>query len=95
MSTCRICSCTDEDCSWCIVLTGKPCFWQEPDLCSSCFILDGLNDWQRARLLADECFIRARKRWGRVPGGPELDAHGKRFLRVCARIDAAERRASA
>lgn len=95
MATCRICACTDEDCTWCIVLTGNPCRWKEPDLCTACFIMDGLNDWQRARLLADECFNRARKRWGRVPGGPDFDRHGRRFLRVCARIDAAERRATA
>lgn len=34
--TCRICGCTDEDCSDCIVRTGEPCTWVEPDLCSAC-----------------------------------------------------------
>jgi len=33
---CRVCGCTDEDCSQCIKKTGKPCHWVEPDLCSAC-----------------------------------------------------------
>ena len=34
--TCRICGCTDEDCSACIEKTGIPCHWVEKDLCSAC-----------------------------------------------------------
>ena len=34
--TCRICGCTDEDCSQCIERTGQPCSWVEEDLCSAC-----------------------------------------------------------
>lgn len=34
--TCRVCGCTDNDCSGCIHLTGYPCTWVEPDLCSAC-----------------------------------------------------------
>ena len=34
--TCRACGCTDADCSDCIRLTGAPCSWAEPDLCSAC-----------------------------------------------------------
>ena len=34
--TCRVCGCTDEDCSGCYVRTGVPCSWVEPDLCSAC-----------------------------------------------------------
>lgn len=34
--TCRVCGCTDEDCSACILRTGHPCHWIEPDLCSAC-----------------------------------------------------------
>jgi len=34
--TCRICGCTDLNCSGCIKRTGKPCCWKEPDLCSAC-----------------------------------------------------------
>lgn len=35
---CRVCGCTDDDCSECIVATGHPCAWVkgEPDLCSRC-----------------------------------------------------------
>lgn len=33
---CRVCGCTDDDCSQCIAKTGKPCRWVAPDLCSAC-----------------------------------------------------------
>lgn len=33
---CRVCGCTDEDCSQCIQATGMPCAWVEEDLCSRC-----------------------------------------------------------
>lgn len=33
---CRVCGCTDDDCSQCIERTGAPCHWVEPDLCSAC-----------------------------------------------------------
>jgi hypothetical protein len=33
---CRICGCTDEDCSGCIERTGEPRHWVEDDLCSAC-----------------------------------------------------------
>ena len=33
---CRVCGCTDDDCSRCIERTGEPCHWIEPDLCSAC-----------------------------------------------------------
>ncbi len=33
---CRICGCTDDDCSQCIAKTGEPCHWVEPNLCSAC-----------------------------------------------------------
>lgn len=33
---CRICGCTDEDCSQCIKATGQACHWVEEDLCSRC-----------------------------------------------------------
>lgn len=35
---CRVCGCTDDDCSQCVEATGEACFWVEPDLCSRCFI---------------------------------------------------------
>ena len=34
--TCRVCGCTDDDCSGCIERTGTPCHWVEEDLCSAC-----------------------------------------------------------
>lgn len=33
---CRICGCTDDDCSGCIERTGVACSWVEADLCSAC-----------------------------------------------------------
>lgn len=33
---CRVCGCTDDDCSQCIEKTGEPCSWVEEDLCSAC-----------------------------------------------------------
>ncbi len=33
---CRICGCTELDCSQCIAKTGHPCHWIEDDLCSAC-----------------------------------------------------------
>src|SRR5579885_3188867 len=38
---CRICGCTDDDCSQCIRITGHPCHWVEEDLCSAC--ADAIN----------------------------------------------------
>lgn len=34
--TCRVCGCTDDDCSQCIEVQGYPCHWVEEDLCSRC-----------------------------------------------------------
>jgi hypothetical protein len=36
VGVCRVCGCTDDDCSACVVLTGSPCYWITPDLCSAC-----------------------------------------------------------
>jgi|GEM_PF-4782394 len=33
---CRVCGCTDANCAQCVLKTGEPCFWVEPDLCSAC-----------------------------------------------------------
>ena len=35
---CRVCGCTDDDCSACVERTGVPCYWVERDLCSACTI---------------------------------------------------------
>lgn len=34
---CRVCGCTDDDCSGCIERTGVPCSWVDVDLCSACY----------------------------------------------------------
>lgn len=36
--SCRVCGCTDWDCSGCIARTGYACYWAEPDLCSACVV---------------------------------------------------------
>ena len=33
---CRVCGCVDDDCRVCIIRTGGPCSWVEPELCSAC-----------------------------------------------------------
>ena len=33
---CRVCGCTDDDCSQCIEKNGEPCHWVAEDLCSAC-----------------------------------------------------------
>lgn len=33
---CRVCKCTDTDCSGCVKRTGVRCFWIEADICSAC-----------------------------------------------------------
>lgn len=40
VAACRVCSCTDYDCSQCIEKTGEPCHWVEPDLCSACVAVE-------------------------------------------------------
>jgi hypothetical protein len=37
-ASCRVCGCTDADCSGCIERTGQPCMWVpgEGDLCTAC-----------------------------------------------------------
>ena len=34
--TCRVCGCTDKDCSKCIKIQGYACHWVAPNLCSRC-----------------------------------------------------------
>lgn len=33
---CRYCRCTEADCRECVELTGEPCYWIGPRLCSAC-----------------------------------------------------------
>jgi hypothetical protein len=59
---CRICGCTDDDCSGCIAATGVPCSWVpgEVDLCSACRD-QGLPeliaevDANEGKVMSDEC----------------------------------------
>ena len=46
VAKCRVCGCTDDDCSECIERTGKPCHWVEEDLCSAC-----ADDWLFAEVI--------------------------------------------
>ena len=41
--TCRVCKCTDDDCSQCIAKTGQPCTWVGIDLCSACQGFPGIT----------------------------------------------------
>jgi hypothetical protein len=34
--SCRVCGCTDDDCSGCIERTGQACYWVATNLCSAC-----------------------------------------------------------
>ena len=47
---CRVCGCTDDDCSQCIEDTGAPCCWIEWDLCSACHepVLADESTWNTA-----------------------------------------------
>lgn len=47
--TCRVCGCTDDDCSQCVERTGMPCSWVEDDLCSAC------NVEPPVKALDDDC----------------------------------------
>ena len=85
--TCRICGCVDEDCSWCIVLTGQPCAWQEPDLCTACFVQPDLPDSERARLRSHWALKKAKGRRGFAPVSAALREHGRSMMRVCKRIE--------
>lgn len=37
-NSCRVCGCTNWNCSGCIERTGEACSWVEPDLCSACVV---------------------------------------------------------
>lgn len=41
---CRVCGCTDGDYEACVDVTGAPCWWVEPDLCSRCTPDPDLNE---------------------------------------------------
>lgn len=33
---CRVCGCTNEDCTECVDILGEPCDWADVDLCTRC-----------------------------------------------------------
>lgn len=57
--TCRVCGCTDWDCSVCIEKTGKRCFWVGGNLCSACA--------ESKSLLSD--YLKNQIGWSRVTFG--------------------------
>jgi hypothetical protein len=83
--SCRVCGCTDEDCSWCITLTGDPCAWEQPGLCTACASY-GSNDVERARLRGRHALRKAKKR--RAPGTEALRQHGRQCIRVSVQLRA-------
>ena len=36
VQTCRVCGCTNDDCSQCIKALGHACHWVAPNLCGRC-----------------------------------------------------------
>lgn len=50
---CRICRCTDDDCSVCILRTGWPCHWVADDLCSACEAKPLLRQYARVLVEPD------------------------------------------
>lgn len=42
---CRVCGCTDDDCSGCIERTGERCYWVSENLCSACVEITGNEGW--------------------------------------------------
>ena len=53
---CRVCGCTDDDCSQCVEKTGEPCSWVEQDLCSACVPVTPVEDGASLGLTEDDCW---------------------------------------
>src|SRR5205809_346714 len=80
-ASCRVCGCTDEDCSGCVERTGEPCYWIEPDLCSAC-----AERAPSADEAGDEAFLLELDRRHRVmvrmrPGEPLVEITHSAFTR--------------
>jgi hypothetical protein len=55
LRVCRVCGCTDDDCDRCIRLTGEPCHWVKPELCSCCALPGSVQiAFERQRQVTDE-----------------------------------------
>jgi hypothetical protein len=59
---CRVCGCTDENCSRCIEKTGNPCHWVEPDLCSAC--VGDIGEPENSHFSKAEAQVAAEKKIG-------------------------------
>ena len=57
VTSCRVCGCTDDDCSGCIKRTGRACHWVEADLRSAC--RDAMADAPGACVDADGGLVAA------------------------------------
>jgi hypothetical protein len=62
--TCRVCGCTDDDCTRCVERTGSPYWWVAADWCSACV---GVPPG-RVRRLAAQAVLRRRLQ-ARAPEG--------------------------
>jgi len=51
MKKCKICECTDDNCTSCVEKTGIPCYWFSDNICSACaFPEDEIKtseEWQK------------------------------------------------
>ena len=63
--TCRVCGCTDHDCSGCVEKTGEPCHWVAENLCSACVPVRALSIRQPwAQMLAQGIKPVENRTWG-------------------------------
>lgn len=76
---CRVCGCTEDDCSQCVEKTGEPCSWVSPGLCSACVDVDDVD----VRDVDDDAHPR-------IPC-PRRDAFGGSALACDARVAQATR----
>lgn len=50
-SVCLGCGCTERDCRKCVEVTGAPCWWIAPNLCSACRDARGIDAAKLAALV--------------------------------------------
>lgn len=68
IQTCRICGCTDNDCTQCFEVQGFPCYWVKEDLCSRC-------DHEKKEKVIDAIFNELIKAEAKHPGWPDDKIH--------------------
>lgn len=86
---CRICGCTQYDCSGCIDRTGEPCGWAEPGLCTACV------GTVQLRLEEAERKVRFLEALVVAPPPEEVDAEAIRLEERQACFEIADRQAQA